>query len=118
MFSTQSYNCIPIFHIFDIIPLFAIELEEPKIGILGKGLNYEAHVKVHLFDTHLLVLSSRSSAKVKVKYEGHILKKIAYLGKLLFHKDCFRLLVSLFSFLCRMSWSMKLRDLKMIRKCM
>ena len=25
-------------HIFDIISLFAIELEEPKIGISGKGL--------------------------------------------------------------------------------
>ena len=25
-------------HIFDIISLFAIELEEPKIGLSGKGL--------------------------------------------------------------------------------
>ena len=39
MFSTQSDNCIPYFvHIFDIISLVAFELEEPKIGISGKGL--------------------------------------------------------------------------------
>ena len=30
----------PIVHIFDIISLFAGELEEPKIGIWGKGLRY------------------------------------------------------------------------------
>ena len=29
-------------------------------------------MKAHLIDTHLLVLSSRSSAKVKVKYQGHV----------------------------------------------
>ena len=29
----------PFVHIFDIIPFFAAELEEPKIGISGKGLN-------------------------------------------------------------------------------
>ena len=28
----------PFVHIFDIISLFSAELEEPKIGILGKGL--------------------------------------------------------------------------------
>ena len=28
----------PFVHIFDIISLFAAELEEPRIGILGKGL--------------------------------------------------------------------------------
>ena len=33
MFSTQSDNCIPFAHIFDIIFLFAVALEEPKIGI-------------------------------------------------------------------------------------
>ena len=30
----------PIFHIFDIISLFAAEFEEAKIGISGKGLTY------------------------------------------------------------------------------
>ena len=38
MFSTQSDNCTPFVHSFDIIFLFAAELEEPKIGIRGKGL--------------------------------------------------------------------------------
>ena len=33
MFSTQSDNCTPFVHIFDIILLFTAELEEPKIGI-------------------------------------------------------------------------------------
>ena len=39
MFSTQSDNCTPFVHFFQIIYLFAAELEEPKIGISGKGLN-------------------------------------------------------------------------------
>ena len=38
MFSTQSDNCTPFVHIFDIIFSFAAELEEPEIGISGKGL--------------------------------------------------------------------------------
>ena len=39
MFSSQLDNCIPPFvHIFDIISLFAAELEEPKIGLSGKRL--------------------------------------------------------------------------------
>ena len=29
----------PFVHIFDIISLFVAELEKPKIGISGKGLN-------------------------------------------------------------------------------
>ena len=37
MFSTQSDNCTPSDDIFDIISLFAAELEEPKIGVWGKG---------------------------------------------------------------------------------
>ena len=39
MFSTQSDNCSPIVHIFDIIFLFTAELEEPQIGIWGKSLS-------------------------------------------------------------------------------
>ena len=38
MFSTQSDSCNPFVHIFDIIFLFAAELEEPKIGLWGEGL--------------------------------------------------------------------------------
>ena len=38
MFSTHQIIVSPFVHIFDIISLFAAEMEEPKIGILGKGL--------------------------------------------------------------------------------
>ena len=38
MFSTKSDICIPICPFFDIMPLFAAELGEPKIGISGSGL--------------------------------------------------------------------------------
>ena len=37
MFSTQSENCTPFIHISTSF-LFVAELEEPKIGISGKGL--------------------------------------------------------------------------------
>ena len=37
MFSTQIIVC-PFAHIFDVISLLAVELEEPKIGISGKRL--------------------------------------------------------------------------------
>ena len=37
-------------------------------------------MKAHLTDTHLLVPGSRSSAKVKVKYEGHVSNKNGYFG--------------------------------------
>ena len=37
IFSAQSDSCIPICPYFDIISLFAAELEEPKIDISGKG---------------------------------------------------------------------------------
>ena len=37
MFSTQI-TISPFVHIFDIISLFAVELEEPKIWISGKGI--------------------------------------------------------------------------------
>ena len=43
-------------------------------------------MKAHLIDTHLLVPGSGSSAKVKVKYLGHIKKKKK-------KKDCFGALV-------------------------
>ena len=43
-------------------------------------------MKAHLIDTHLLVPRSRSSAKVKVKYEGHVSQKMGVLGALVFHK--------------------------------
>ena len=42
MFSSQSDNCSPFVHTFDIIFLFDAELEEPLIDIWGKGLIYFA----------------------------------------------------------------------------
>ena len=39
-----------IVHIFDIISLFAVELEEPKIGISGKGLTSDQ--TIHTFNDH------------------------------------------------------------------
>ena len=46
MFSTHSDYCTPFVHIFDIIFLFSAELEEPKIGKLGKGLTLYHPVKI------------------------------------------------------------------------
>ena len=43
-------------------------------------------MKAHLIDTHLLVPRSRSSAKVCVKYQGHVSQKMGVLGALVFHK--------------------------------
>ena len=37
-------------------------------------------MKANLIDTHLLVSRSRSSATVKVKYQGHFLKKNGCFG--------------------------------------
>ena len=41
-------------------------------------------MKAHLIDTHLLVPQSRSSAKVKVKYQGHVSQKVRVSGALVF----------------------------------
>ena len=46
-------------------------------------------MKVHLIDTHLLVPRSRSSAKVKVKYQGHVSQKMGVSGAIVFHKHIF-----------------------------
>ena len=43
-------------------------------------------MKAHPIDTHLLVPRSRSSAKVKVKYQGHVSQKMGVSGALVFHK--------------------------------
>ena len=37
-------------------------------------------MKAHLVDTHVLVPRSRSSGKVKVKYQGHIPEKQPFWG--------------------------------------
>ena len=43
-------------------------------------------MKAHLIDVHLLEPRSRSSAKVKVKYQGHVSQKMGVSGALVFHK--------------------------------
>ena len=43
-------------------------------------------MKAHLINTHLLVLWSKSSAKVKVKYKGYISQNMATSGAFVFHK--------------------------------
>ena len=48
----------------------------------------------HLIDTHLLVPRSRSSAKVKVKYQGHVSQKTGVSGALVFHKHILLMLSS------------------------
>ena len=48
-------------------------------------------MKAHLTDTHL-VPRSRSSAKVKVKYQGHVSQKMGVSGALVFHKHILFLL--------------------------
>ena len=42
-------------------------------------------MKAHLTDTHL-VPRSRSSAKVMVRYQGHVSQKMGVSGALVFHK--------------------------------
>ena len=43
-------------------------------------------MKAHLIDTHLLAPSSRSSAKIKVRYQGRVSQKMGVSGALVFHK--------------------------------
>ena len=42
-------------------------------------------MKAYLINTHLLVPRSRSSAKVKIKYQGHAFQKMDASGALVFH---------------------------------
>ena len=44
-------------------------------------------MKAHLINTGLLVSRSRSSAKVKVKYQSHVSQKMGVSGALVFHKN-------------------------------
>ena len=43
-------------------------------------------MKAYLIHMHLLLPSSRSSAKIKVKYNGYISQKMAASGAFVFHK--------------------------------
>ena len=51
-------------------------------------------MKAHLIDAHLPLLRSRSSAKVKVKYQCHVPQKMGVSGAFMFHKHI------LFVFFC------------------
>ena len=56
-------------------------------------------MKAHHIDTHLLVPRSKSSAKVKVKYQGHVSQKMDVSGALVFHKHIwFPFFTKLFTF--------------------
>ena len=46
-------------------------------------------MKAHLIVTHLLVPRSKSSAKVKVKYQGHVPQEMGVSEALVFHKHIF-----------------------------
>ena len=51
----------PFVHIFDIVFLFAAQLEEPKIGIWGKGLSivvsYSYYLTLHNFSFDMIVIN-------------------------------------------------------------
>ena len=57
MFLLNQVIVSPIVHIFDIISLFAPELEEPKIGISGKGLTsrflFLMTLRIKLFEKNM-----------------------------------------------------------------
>ena len=43
-------------------------------------------MKALLIDAHLLIPRSRSSANVRVKYQGHVSQKMGVSGAIVFHK--------------------------------
>ena len=43
-FQLNQITVFPFVHIFDIISLFAIELEKPKTGISDNGLRIDIHL--------------------------------------------------------------------------
>ena len=49
-FKVSQIALSPFFHIFDIMSLFAVDLEEPKIGISANGLTcfqgYRRHINI------------------------------------------------------------------------
>ena len=58
----------PFAHIFDIISFFAAELEEPKIGILSKGLGLVGYFRLFIVATGCP--SERCPQKMVSCYEG------------------------------------------------
>ena len=62
----------PFVHIFDIISLFAAELEDPKIGIRGKGLNPKETVPACLKRTSASVRYSKTNVMYVFLHSYHI----------------------------------------------
>ena len=60
-FRLNRITVSPFVHIFDIISLFAVELEEPKVGISGKGLRPTRVKSVNWTD---ITLSQRTDFKL------------------------------------------------------
>ena len=75
MLSTQSDNCKPICPCFDIISLFPAEVEEPKIGISGKGLSAINHTCTQRYLTKSCLCSTIYQTIPCFKdHKQHILK--------------------------------------------
>ena len=55
-FLLNQITVSPFVHIFDIISLLAAEFEEPKIGILDKGLQFKTPVSSILSRSLLIIL--------------------------------------------------------------
>ena len=53
-FQLNQITVSPFVHIFDIIPLFHVESEEPKIGLSGKGLITRLRLTPETFFFHSL----------------------------------------------------------------
>ena len=59
----------PFIHVFDITSLFAAELEEPKIGISGKGLTNKYQGTMHYFPGNIYTHESLCPHKsFSIKY--------------------------------------------------
>ena len=61
-------------------------------------------MKAHLIDAHRLVPRSRSSAKVKVKYHGHVSQKMGVSGALVFYKHIFFVYLAVFECNATLDW--------------
>ena len=70
IFSTQSENSILFVNMFDIISLFAAELAEPKIGMLGKGLTDILPITFSFLITQYQFLSTLKKKAMKNMGKG------------------------------------------------
>ena len=56
MFLLNQKIVSPLVNVYDIIPLFAAEFEEPKIGISGKWSTYQIQVVKGYTNTPQMIL--------------------------------------------------------------